>query len=64
MVKLKCNVSVKTIGGYFKYQYPLQWAFKSTVFYAIMVMDQNSFFLDDINREAIKVGPTPDFYGF
>ena len=22
-------------------------------------MDQNNFFLDTINREAIKVGPTP-----
>ena len=31
-VKLKCNVSGKTIGGYLKYQYPLKWAFKSAVF--------------------------------
>ena len=31
-VKLKCNISVKTIGGYLKYQYPMQWAFKSAVF--------------------------------
>ena len=30
-VKLKCNVSGKTIGGYLKYQYPLQWAFFSYV---------------------------------
>ena len=35
-VKLKCNISVKTIGEYLKYQYPMQWAFKSAVFlYAI-----------------------------
>ena len=31
-VKLKCNVSVKTIDGFLKYQYPVQSAFKSTIF--------------------------------
>ena len=35
MVKLKQSVSVKTINESLKYQYPLQWAFKSAIFYAI-----------------------------
>ena len=35
MVKMKCNVSVKTICGYLKYQYPLQWALKAPFSYAI-----------------------------
>ena len=35
MVKLKCNVSIKTIDGSLKYQYPVWWAFKSAIFYVI-----------------------------
>ena len=31
-VKLKQNVSVKTIDESLEYQYPLQWAFKSAIF--------------------------------
>ena len=31
-VKLKHNLSVKTIDGSLKYQYPVQWAFKSAIF--------------------------------
>ena len=31
MVKLKHNISVKTIDGSLKYQYPVQWVFKSTI---------------------------------
>ena len=59
-VKLKCNVSRKTIGGYLKYQYPLQWAFKSAIFLMrLRGMDQNSFFLDAIDCKAIKFRPMP-----
>ena len=32
MVILKCNISMKTIGGSLKYQYPVQWVFKSAIF--------------------------------
>ena len=39
-----------------KYQYSVQWAFKSAI---CLGMDLNSFFLDAINREAIKVESTP-----
>ena len=35
-VKLKHNVSIKTTDGSLKYQYPMQWAFKSNhISYAI-----------------------------
>ena len=53
MVKLKRNVSVKSIDESLKYQYPVQWAFKSAM--RLQGMDLNSFFLDAINREAIKI---------
>ena len=56
-VKLKCNVFVKTIDGSLKYQYPVHWLFKSVM--RLQGMDQNSFFLDAIDHEVIKVRPTP-----
>ena len=49
MVKLKRNISVKIIDGSLKYEYPGQWAFKSAG------MDLNSFFLDAIDHETIKM---------
>ena len=56
MIKLKQNVSVKTIDRSLKYQYPVQWSCKSTIFLCdYMVMDLNSLFLDAIDRKAIKL---------
>ena len=43
-----------------KYQYPVEWTFKSTILLCnYKVCNQNSFFLDAINHEAIKVGSMP-----
>ena len=59
-VKLKCNVSVKTIGGYLKYQYPLQWAFKSAVFLCdYRVWTKTASFWTPLIAKPYKCGPTP-----
>ena len=59
-VKFKCNVSIETIDRYLKYQYPVQWAFKSAFFLCdYKVWTKNSFFLGTIDCKAIKVRPTP-----
>ena len=54
-VKLKHNVSVNTTDGSLKYQYPVQWAFKSAIFlWANRVWMKIASF-----HEAIKVGLMP-----
>ena len=58
MVKLKRNVSVKTIDRSLKYQYPVQWAFKSAM--QLQGVNLNSFFVNAIDLEAIKVAPMPN----
>ena len=58
-IKSKCNVSIKTIGGYLTINTQCSGHLKAPFFMRLQDMDQNSFFLDAINRKAIKVGPTP-----
>ena len=55
-VKLKHNVSVKTIHGCLKYQYSVQWVCKSAIFLCKCQYELQQLLSD---REAIKVRLMP-----
>ena len=59
---MKRNVSVKTIDRSLKYQLSsVVGIYKHHFLMRLQGMDLNSFFVDAINREAIKVMPTPTY---
>ena len=60
MVKFKHNVSVKTIDGSLKYQYPVQWAFKRTIFLCdYRVWTKSASLLTPSIMKPQKVGAMP-----